>query len=787
MVELEIDGKKVEVPAGSMVMHAAEELGLYIPHFCYHKKLSIAANCRMCLVEVEKAPKPLPACATPVTAGMKVHTRSPLAIEAQKGVMEFLLINHPLDCPICDQGGECQLQDLAVGYGGSGSSYREAKRVVSQKSMGPLISAEGMTRCIHCTRCVRFGQEIGGIMELGMVNRGENAEILSFLGRSVDSELSGNMIDLCPVGALTSKPFRFAARGWELTRRRSVAAHDALGSNIIVQVKLDRVLRVLPLENEEVNECWISDRDRFSYEGLNTPDRLLAPKIKQDGQWQEVDWETALAYAGHALGGVASRHGARRIGALASPNATVEELYLLQKLMRRLGSNNIDFRLRQADPGFDGAIGAAPWLGMPVAEVDNLSSLLMVGMVLRKEQPLLSARVRQIAKNGAAISSLHGFSQDLLMPTRAQLLSAPDEWVDRLRDILAAVRKSGGPDAGAAGASDEVGQIAASLAAEGKAAIWLGMGALAHPRAGDLLRIAGEIAQACGGVLGVLGDGANAVGGYLAGATPAATGALAATPLDGAGLGAAAMLAEPLAGYLLLDVEPSLDTAAGTGALRALAGADTVVALSTYESPELLEVADCLLPVGPFTESAGCFVNLEGRAQSFNGVVRTAGQARPAWKVLRVLGNRLELEGFDQVSAEEVRKEALAGDIASRLDNAARGEVGAGAAASAELLRLAEVPIYWTDALVRRAESLQRTADAAPPVASLHPATAERLGVADGDSVIVTMGAERVELPARIDAGLAERVVRVPAAHPLTAALGALVGPATVTRAASAS
>ena len=760
MVELEIDGRKVEVPAGSMVMHAANELGIYIPHFCYHKKLSIAANCRMCLVEVEKAPKPLPACATPVTAGMKVHSRSPLAIDAQKGVMEFLLINHPLDCPICDQGGECQLQDLAVGYGASGSSYHEPKRVVYQKSMGPLISAKGMTRCIHCTRCVRFGQEIGGIMELGMANRGERSEILSFIGRSVDSELSGNMIDICPVGALTSKPFRFSARGWELTRRRSVAPHDSLGSNLVVQVKLDQVLRVLPLENEEVNECWISDRDRFSYEGLNSADRLLSPKIKQDGQWQTVDWDTALAYAGHALGNVAARHGARRIGALASPNATVEELYLLQKLVRRLGSDNVDFRLRQADQGFDGAIGGAPWLGMPVAEVDDLSALLMVGMVLRKEQPLLAARVRQAAKQGTVVSSLHGFAQDLLMPTGTQLVAAPDEWVERLREILAAVR---GP--GSAGPADSDAQrIAGSLRAEGRAAIWLGMGALAHPRAGDLFRLAGEIAQACGGVLGVLGDGANAVGGYLAGATPSATGALAARPVGSSGLAAAAMLAEPLAGYLLVNIEPSLDTAAGAAALRTLAGADTVVALSCYESPELLEVADCLLPIGPFTETAGCFVNVEGRAQSFN-----------------------EREGFEQASAEEVRKEALAGDIPARLDNASRGTVDAGEAASTGLLRVADVPIYWTDALVRRAESLQLTTDARPPVASLHPATAGALGVSEGDRVEVAMGAARVELPARIDADVAERVVRVPAAHPLTAALGEMFGPVTVTRAASAS
>src|SRR5690606_3595285 len=425
------------------------------------------------------------------------------------------------------------------------------------------------------------------------------------------------------------------------------------------------------------------------YEGLNAPDRLLSPKIKQDGQWHTVDWETALAYASHALGSVASRHGARRIGALSSPNATVEELYLLQKLVRGLGSDNVDFRLRQSDQQFDGALEAAPWLGMPIADVDNLSALFMVGMVLRKEQPLLSARVRQAAKRGAVVSSLHGFAQHLLMPTGAQLVSAPDEWVDRLREILEAVRS------GATDGDSPARRIAASLRrGEGRAAIWLGMGALAHSRAADLFRLAGEIAQACGGVLGVLGDGANAVGGYLAGATPSATGALAARAVGSGGLNAAAMLAEPLAGYLLVNFEPSLDTAAGAAALRTLAGADTVVALSCYESPELLEVADCLLPIGPFTETAGCFVNMEGRAQSFNGVVRPAGEARPAWKVLRVLGNRLELQGFEQASAEEVRNEALAGDIASRLGNASRGEMAPAEPASSGLVRVADVPIY---------------------------------------------------------------------------------------------
>jgi NADH-quinone oxidoreductase subunit G len=389
MVELEIDGQKVEVAPGSMVMHAAEKLGVFVPHFCYHKKLSIAANCRMCLVDVEKAPKPLPACATPVAPGMKVQTRSPRAIAAQKGVMEFLLINHPLDCPICDQGGECQLQDLAVGYGGSASRYHEEKRVVFHKPMGPLISAEEMSRCIHCTRCVRFGQEIAGVMELGMAGRGEHSEIMSFVGRSVDSELSGNMIDVCPVGALTSKPFRYSARTWELSRRKSIAPHDSLGSNIVVQVKSDRVMRVVPLDNEAVNECWLSDRDRFSYEGLNAPDRLLAPMIRQDGQWQTVDWSTALEYAAHALTRIRDERGGAALGALSSGQSTVEESYLLGRLMRGLGSDNIDFRLRQTDTSADADRAGVPWLGMPVSALSQLDRVLVVGSFL----PSSEARV----------------------------------------------------------------------------------------------------------------------------------------------------------------------------------------------------------------------------------------------------------------------------------------------------------------------------------------------------------------------------------------------------------
>ena len=394
IVNLEVDGKPVQVAGGSTLMDAAHKLGLYVPHFCWHKKLSIAANCRMCLVQVEKAPKPLPACATPVTEGMKVWTHSEVAVEAQKAVMEFLLINHPLDCPICDQGGECQLQDLAVGYGASNSRYTEAKRVVLNKNLGPLISTD-MTRCIHCTRCVRFGQEVAGIMELGMANRGEHAEIMTFVGRTVDSELSGNVIDLCPVGALTSKPFRYTARTWELARRKSVSPHDGLGTNLIVQVKNDRVMRVLPLENEAINECWLSDKDRFSYEGLNSDDRLKRPRLRRDGRLIETDWQIALEHVASELKRICELHGPSAIGLLASPHSTLEELHLAQKLMRALGSDNVDFRLRQTDFSHRDGNDTAPWLGLPISEFAALDRVLVVGSFLRKDQPLLAQRDRK--------------------------------------------------------------------------------------------------------------------------------------------------------------------------------------------------------------------------------------------------------------------------------------------------------------------------------------------------------------------------------------------------------
>jgi len=783
MPEIEIDGRQIEVPEGITVMEAAHGIGTYIPHFCYHKKLSIAANCRMCLVSVEKVPKPVPACATVVAKGMKVTTRGEFVVRAQRSVMEFLLINHPLDCPICDQGGECQLQDLAVGYGGSASRYAEEKRVIAPKNLGPLVSAQEMNRCIHCTRCVRFGQEIAGVMELGMAGRGDRSEILSFVGRSVDSELSGNMIDLCPVGALTSKPFRFSARTWELARRRSVSPHDGLGANLVVQVKHDRVMRVLPLENEQVNECWITDKDRFSYEALNSGSRLLRPMIKQDGEWREVEWQAALDYAAHALKDIVASHGADAIGAAASPHATLEELFLLRKLMRGLGSDNIDFRLRQSDFGADGRRRGAPWLGMRIAELNALDRVLVVGSFLRKDHPLICQRLRQAVKHGAQLSVIHPCADDLALAVHARALGAPADLPGLLAQVLVALAErngaapsaSLGPLLSGIRAGDEARRIAASLAEAGNGAVLLGNLAQHHPTASVLHALAQELARIGALRFGFLGEAANSVGGYIAGAVPAASGA-----------DAAQMFAQPRKGYFLLHAEPELDCANPGRAIAALDRAESVIVASAFTSGAALAYADCLLQVAPFTETSGTFINTEGRVQSFHAVVAPAGEARPAWKVLRVLGNLTGAAGFDYESSEQVRDEVLGAEnefVSSRLDNAIDPVALALPARSGGLERVADVPIHFADPLARRATALQGTRDAAPPRARMAAQTLAALGLSGGERVRVRQGGGEALLDAEIDDALAPGCVRVAAGHPCVAALGEYFGEITVERA----
>jgi NADH-quinone oxidoreductase subunit G len=701
MIEINIDGQKVEIAEGSMVMHAADKADIYIPHFCYHKKLSIAANCRMCLVDVEKAPKPMPACATPVTNGMIVRTKSDKALKAQQSVMEFLLINHPLDCPICDQGGECQLQDLAVGYGGSASRYQEEKRVVLHKDVGPLISMEEMSRCIHCTRCVRFGQEVGGVMELGMIHRGEHSEITTVLGDTVDSEVSGNMIDLCPVGALTSKPFRYQARPWELSRRKSVSPHDSTGANLIVQVKNNKVLRVLPLENEEVNECWLADRDRFSYEALDEESRLKAPMVKQGGEWKTVDWQTALEYVATGLKNIASEHGANKIGALVSPHSTVEELFLAGKLVRGLGSESIDYRLRNAQ--FGGKEGVR-WLGTSIASLSNLQGALVVGSNLRKDHPLFALRVRAAVRKGAQVARIHDREDDWAMPVAATHVAPASDWVQALADLAAAVGEAKGSTPPVKGnATDKAKALAKALMWGGERnAILLGNAAAHHANASSLLALANWIAERTGATVGYLTEAANTVGAQLVNAMPG----------EG-GLNAGQMLSGALKAAILLNNEPEFDSAAGRKAKAALEQAEMVITLSPFKAN--MDISDVLLPIAPWTETPGTFVNAEGRVQSFHAVVKPLADTRPGWKVLRVLGNMLGMPGFDYESAQEVliaargekdAKEALVqGDALSNATSAAiELNVQAGKPAAAA--------IYQLDSIVRRAPSLQFTADA---------------------------------------------------------------------------
>ena len=698
MVEIEIDGKKVEVPEGSMVMHAADKAGTYIPHFCYHKKLSIAANCRMCLVDVEKAPKAVPACATPVTQGMIVRTKSDKAIKAQQSVMEFLLINHPLDCPICDQGGECQLQDLAVGYGKSSSRYEEEKRVVFHKDVGPLISMEEMTRCIHCTRCVRFGQEIAGVMELGMSNRGEHAEIETFLGQSVDSELSGNMIDICPVGALTSKPFRYSARTWELSRRKSISPHDSTGANLIVQVKNNKVMRVVPLENEAVNECWIADRDRFSYEALNGDQRLTKPMLKQGGEWTEVDWQTALEYVANGLNQVKAQYGAGGIGALVSPHSTLEELYLAASLMRGLGSENIDHRLRHQD--FSPSEGVR-WLGMPIAALSDLQSVLVVGSNLRKDHPLFAQRIRQSARAGCAVTAIT--SEALLanegawaMPLRATVVAEPDEWAQALADVAAAVAAEKGVATPFEGQStDNAKALAKALLAGERKAILLGNAAAHHPGGSTLLALCQWIGEQTGATVGFLTEAANTVGAQVVNALPGS-----------GGLNAGQMLAGGLRAALLLNCEPGADSAPAN-----LSACEMVVTLSPFKAN--MDISDVLLPIAPFTETSGSFVNAEGRVQSFHAVVRPLGDTRPGWKVLRVLGDLLGLQQPAYETSPEVLAQALGAGVTDRVpENRLSNRASARADVRAHAGSVPYVGIYQLDGIVRRAPSLQLTADA---------------------------------------------------------------------------
>jgi NADH-quinone oxidoreductase subunit G len=788
-VNIEVDGRKLQAKRGQMLIQVTDANDIYIPRFCYHEKLSIAANCRMCLVEVEKAPKPLPACATPVMEGMIVRTQSDKARAAQKGTMEFLLINHPLDCPVCDEGGECQLQDLALGYGKDASRYTEAKRVVVNKNIGPLIATE-MTRCIHCTRCVRFGQEIAGVMEFGMPGRGEHAEIRTFLDRSVSSEVSGNVIDLCPVGALTSKPFRFTARPWELENHDSVSPHDCVGANLTVQVRGGKVMRVLPRTNEEVNECWLADRDRFSYQAFNSEDRLTMPMIQRNGQWFETDWPTALEFTVNGLKKVIQTHGADQVGALATPIATVEEHYLLQKLLRSLGSGNVDHRLRQTDFRDDAEAPLYPGLGRRLRDFETVDAVLLIGANPRKEAPLLNVRLRKASLKGAPVNVVNAFDHPFNYPLANNVVVSPEALIGVCARVAVALSNAKRVPiaaevtqwAGGTASAVEV-AIADSLANGKSSAVLLGSYAMGHPSAATLRSLARLLAELSGASVGMIAEG-NAVGAWLAGCLPHRefSGRVAAKT----GRNALEMLLKPLKAYLLLGLEPELDALNGARAAAAMAAAEFVVMLTSFKpsahNSRAIEYADVWLPLAPFSEMAGSFVNGEGRVQTFNATTQPKGLARPGWKILRVLGTELALEGFGHVDIAEVRNEIglpaqvslpTAAHASLRKANDGMPIVGG------QLSRVVEVPMYRVDALVRRAPSLQKTEDNPGAVALVHPDQAARLNLQDDTTVRMVMQDGEAHVAIRFDERVPAGCVWLPAGYVETAGLGGH-GPVTI-------
>ena len=756
MINIEIDGIPLTVDPSKMIIQAADEAGIDIPRFCYHKKLSIAANCRMCLVEVEKANKALPACATPVSEGMKIFTASPVAKAAQRGVMEFLLINHPLDCPICDQGGECELQDLSMGYGGGVGRFSENKRVVKDKDIGALVKTD-MTRCIHCTRCVRFGQEIAGIKELGATGRGEHMEIGTYIEQSLGSELSGNIIDLCPVGALTSKPFRYKARAWELSSHASIAPHDAVGSNIEIHTRRDEVMRVVPRDNDALNETWLSDRDRFSYLGLSHEERATSPMVKQNGQWQKVDWQTALNTAVEGLKRVIDQADAEQVAGLAAPTASLEEAYLFQKLMNGLGVTNLDHRHRQQDFADDGVDYDQD---VALSDIEEAETILVVGSAIRREQPILAHRIRQAALSGTRVNELNFFASDLLMPVDTQLavnielmlahlsgiakallsLAKVDEsdWVTLLENVV--------PEA-----ADQT--IALQLSNADKAMIMMGDLAKNHPEASKIKALLALIARLSGSDLLILPT-ANSKAANLVGLLPKAEGSLN---------GQQSWQAK-LKSYVLLGLEPELDCANTAEAMSALRSAECVVALNSYVTEAMLSYADVILPVSPFAESSGTFVGVDGQWQAYTGAVSPKGESRPAWKVLRVLANLADLEGFEYVSSQDVSDEVKAmiqGKTATDTETYCPDKLSV--TMDSRLQMISEVPMYQIDSVVRRSHALAETVENQGAfVAAINSTEASQLGLSQAQRVVVTSDNQSIELAFSVDDAIADDCIHMP-------------------------
>lgn len=785
-VTLEINGKSVEASVGSMLIEAASEAGIHIPRFCYHPKLSIAANCRMCMVEVERAPKPLPACATPVSDGMKVFTKSRLALEAQRSAMEFLLINHPLDCPICDQGGECELQDVAVGYGGDVSQYTEGKRVVSDPDIGPLVATD-LTRCIHCTRCVRFGEEVAGIREMGATGRGEFMKIGTFVEKSIDSEMSGNIIDLCPVGALTAKPSRYHSRAWELTRHAGVAPHDSIGSNLYAHTREGEVVRVVPRDNEAINEAWLADRDRFSYEALSAQDRITSPMVKEKGEWQTVSWEIALETVTERL----KAYPPEDIAAWLSSHSTLEELYLAQKYLRSLGVADIEHRLKESDFTDQEALPLFPWLGMGIAEMDSLDSVLLVGSNIRKEQPIAAHRLHQATrKNQAAIHAINPLDFDFNFPVSTNVLVDPLEMVEALAAVAVVVfkEKQVSVPAGLANliasahSNDEAEKIAASLLQGERSAIIIGNLVTSHPQAAVLRALASAISEASGIQFGILANSANAAGAWLAGAVPHRGPAGVKAPRLGRSLDD--VLENPPVALFLLNTEPEFDSAQPARALAAMEQAEFTVSLSPFMGESVSAHADVVLPISPVYETSGTFVNTEGRWQSFSGATKAQGESRPAWKVLRVLGNLAGMEGFDQLSSEEIRDELKLGFGADLVfSNYIKISDNYDVSEPSESLQLVGgEAIYGCDQLVRRAPSLQATADGRDRCVRISRALAAAIHVESGESVTVSQDDVAVDYPVIVSDAMAANAVYVPMGIAESSRLSRLSGPVVVAR-----
>jgi len=756
MVNIEVNGIALQAPKGSMIIEATDKAGIEIPRFCYHPKLSIAANCRMCLVDIEKMPKPMPACATPVMEGMKVYTESRRAMDAQHGVMEFLLINHPLDCPICDQGGECELQDQAMGYGRSVSRFTERKRVVKDKDIGPLVQTE-MTRCIHCTRCVRFLEEIAGTSELGGAGRGDRLEIGTCVEKSINSELSGNIIDICPVGALTNKPFRFAARAWELVARPSIAVHDGVGSSLFHHVRRNQVLRSVPRENEATNETWLSDRDRYSHIGLYSDDRVTVPQVKENGEWKTVSWTEAADTVSRMLKENRDTHGPEQLGILMSPSVSSEEYFLAQRLARQLGCANIDHRLREQDFSDDpGRTASAPFQ-KKIAEIQKCDAVLLVGSNPREEAPIVGHRIRMAWKNGAEIAVVNPLDWEFTFNTGFEAVVAPQRMVGELASLAAAVEKVSGKNAPGhlrtvldeASPSDSHQALANRLQDAGNGLVLLGQFGMSHPDAAWLRSLAAYIAASTGAAFNMLPHGGNAAGAWQAGAVPGRGpgGAKAEAGLDAAG-----MLESPRQCYVLWGIEPDYDLDNPARAMSALRQAGHVISVVSHDSESLREISDVILPLAAQPESEGSVCNLDGTVLSYKAAGKAPGEARPGWKILRKLGSEMGLEGFEQMTVEDVLAELLADK--DRAETFSAEPALARPDYQDSLYRIGEVPMYSPDALCRRSEPLQQTQQARNTLLRLNPDDAARLGLEDRAMAKVRQGG----LEAEFEVSLSRRV-----------------------------